>query len=406
MLRRWATPVIVAAFVMAGDYKGAAVLARLPVDLTLALAVIVLALCGWRIIRAMRLPLALGGVLIGFIVLVPAALLAPHTTYATVKVERFFTLTLLAACAPVLLIQGISDVRRFVWSWAFVCLAVASVAIMFPQHASPSVGAQLTGIGSNTIALGRSAGLVIVVVVLAVMWRQLRLLLALPMLGIATYSLLQSGSRGPLVAAALALAAVLTLAPRRPRLIRVLGLVAVVGFGAYYAFHAAPEDSQQRLIGLLSGQLDTSATTRIQLYHLAWHQTLIAPLGSGLGSFATIAPTGFFYPHDIGLEVLSEAGLVFGGAFIAWLAWRLLRARRLAFGFTGSAIFGILTFTLVNAIVSGDLNDNRTLFFAIGLSAATAAVYPATARALRLAKRAPVEARPMDTVPVLHVPSD
>jgi O-antigen ligase len=147
-----------------------------------------------------------------------------------------------------------------------------------------------------------------------------------------------------------------------------LGALALGGF-----FVAAPLYARERIATTAGGQLTGDLGTRLELYRLAADSVLGHPLGLGWGGYARVAVPGYAYPHDLPLEVLAEAGLVCGGIFLVWLVWTYATIWRVRAGFVGSAVAGLLTFGLLNALVSGDLNDNRTVFFTLGLGLAVAA---------------------------------
>ncbi len=380
-LRGWIAPVLASSFVMAGYFKGAYPFSRSPVDLTLALGIATLAICCFRVLRSGELPVALGGVLVGFLFLLPAALSLDGSAYGVEKAGRLFTLTLLAALCPVILVRTELELRRLLWAWTAVCGIIALASVLAPT-ASAYAGAPIAAAGSDTIALGRASGITLVVIVLARAWHEVRWSLVLPIACVALYSLLQSGSRGPLFAAGLAILATFVLSPSRPSTVSLAGLASLLIIATYFAFNLAPVYSQQRLASLVGGHLDSSSSARLVLYQEAWQSLQVAPLGTGWGGFAPEAG-GLTYPHNIILEVLAEDGLIWGTFFVSWLIWEVTRARRLAWNFSGSAIFGAFVYMLLNSLVSGDINDNRALFFVVGLAAVAASVGRADDRIMK-----------------------
>jgi O-antigen ligase len=74
------------------------------------------------------------------------------------------------------------------------------------------------------------------------------------------------------------------------------------------------------------------------------------------------------YPHNIFLEIGTEGGwLVL--AFFAWIVFKAFkRARMSSITLEGQLIFALLSFFILNALVSGDLNDNRLLFVTLSLA--------------------------------------
>jgi O-antigen ligase len=104
-------------------------------------------------------------------------------------------------------------------------------------------------------------------------------------------------------------------------------------------------------------------------------------IGAGNGAFSQnlFGQDVRWYPHNMLLEVLSELGMV-GVLLLVWhfiaiarlaiASYRSLidqRARVLLFAFSTAAIFN-----LIGAQFSGDLNDNRRLWFFLGLVITTA----------------------------------
>jgi O-antigen ligase len=150
----------------------------------------------------------------------------------------------------------------------------------------------------------------------------------------------------------------------------------------------APEASRSRIESLLSGQLNSSAVTRVDLYSESWQSIMLHPWGTGWGSFELLGGADYRYPHNLVLETLVEMGWIAGAAFVGWVLWRCVATWHHGGTFEGMAILGVTAFTFVNAMVSGDLNDNRVLFFSIGMGYALSMVarteQPVTRRTDRL----------------------
>lgn len=203
-------------------------------------------------------------------------------------------------------------------------------------------------------------------------------------LGIILIAMLVAGGRGPLIGATLA---VLPLAiarlPRsgfkrtskRPisRLIAValLGALVVAPFLAI-----GPARTLDRIAVLFdTPNFGASGFARLEFYTDAVDQWRARPwLGNGVGSWPILAGFGDVrgYPHNIFLEVGAEQGilglclllLLLGYASFTLGPWRRLRASP-----TLLTIFMLLTYALANALVSGDIPDNRVLFLLLGMCA-------------------------------------
>ena len=134
----WREPLaLLATFLFIGVFKPVAILNQLPVDITVALAVMLATVCGYRLAsgRARSLPLPFVGMLLFLSILMFVSLdwsLAPE--YGQEKLARFLVLTLPAAIAPFILIEDRDDVRRFFWAVAAVALAAPWSPPSFPRR--------------------------------------------------------------------------------------------------------------------------------------------------------------------------------------------------------------------------------------------------------------------------------
>jgi O-antigen ligase len=187
--------------------------------------------------------------------------------------------------------------------------------------------------------------------------------------------MMQSGSRGPLISALVAVALTIVVARRRPSPVRSLSVLALVALGGSLAFSAAPYYSRQRIAGFVAGDVDSSVGGRIELYHVAIESLAQHPLGIGLGGFERIAFSGYDYPHNLPLEILVESGLALGGCFLLWIALQVCRGRTATMDFAGAVSFALLLFLVGKSTVSGDINDNRMLFYAVGIVIAAHAAH-------------------------------
>lgn len=369
MIRRWFPPIAGVCFLMAGSFKSAHLLQGVPFDLTLAFALLTGAATVWVLLSKRAVPRAALSILVGFAILLPAVLWAPSIAYARTKIVDVFTLTLLAAIAPAILISDRKDAERWIGVWAVVCSIHAFGSFLSPVQ--DYAGGPVSSFSNNTITLGVTSSTVIIVMTLALVWKRLPWWVAGPVIGAMTLSLLNSGSRGPLIGVVMALMVAIILTPGRARLGTTVIGIALIGIGVVYAYRFAPIYAQARIADVLTGRLDSSSSTRLVLYQAALRSIAAHPLGLGFGGFATITPyKDLPYPHDMVLEVLAEAGILLGAAFLAWFVVQVARTWQMATGFVGSAVLALVVFNLFIALVSGDLHDNANVFFALGISAA------------------------------------
>lgn len=300
--------------------------------------------------------------------------------YGSGKALKFFSITLLAALAPPILIRDAHDARRF-----FNALLLVGVIVC--ANALSNVGQlgqydRLTAFDANTIALGRGVGLGLLLALVLWLngaisgWASFVLLVPL------SYTLIASGSRGPLFAVVTGLLPSLIYSFRRASGVRRAGslMVILLGLGTL-ALPFIPRQSLSRIQTTLSGDLDRSSSVRAEAIQYTPPQIANYPMGVGFGGFeeyVALSPSAapISYPHNVFLEVGLEAGWLPLGGLIGLLLlamWRSGVAIRSG-QVTGALALALLLFALVNSSVSGDINDNKLLWAALGLGLAVHAL--------------------------------
>lgn len=362
---------------MAGSFKGSAMLSSFPVDLTVFAALLVAgaALAAW--IRAdFPLPTGIGWVGLLFFLMLPGVILSESNPYGSVKVASLYTFTLLCVLAPMLLVRS-NQRRALLLGW----IAAFGVAFAFlATFVDPSLGDagvdRLTLDGANPIEAGRTCGAALIVMVLVGLRRRRWLVVNLLGLGLLATLLFGSGSRGPLLAAGAALIITVVLARGERKTLRIGGTLVVLGAFVWFGYRTAPEATISRLEAVATG--DDSTQGRLWLLEDAWTVIGQHPLGIGWGDFlyymrpGVVLDSGFRqYPHNLFLEITAEAGWLAGAAFIVVLLVAFRRAYQGAADMIGSALFALLIFSTLNALVSADVNGNRMLFVLIGVCLAT-----------------------------------
>jgi O-antigen ligase len=368
-------------FVYIGLFKEQAVVKALPVDVTLALGLLLSGVCAARWVsgRARRVPfgLAVPVAVIGLTLVVSLAWTSAPA-YGGEKALGFLTLTLLATLAPFFLVEDERDLRRYL-GWT---IAMAMFAALVTVASPPADSGRLTiGIEGNTIGLSHllcTAALILLVGALTELFSARRWAVgaSIALIGVAA----AIGSRGPLLSLALALAATgLVFLARVPR--KVVPVLAVVVAGAaVLPFVSLPQSSAERLgqaarDPVTALERDPRYTTFGQAVGLIEQQPL---LGAGAGAFqsvGTLTRPPEDYPHNMFLEVWSELGLAAVvvlaasiGAVLAGLwrgAWRLPPGPAFQLLFV---VIGVFLFNLFEAQLTGDLNGNRTYWGIFGLA--------------------------------------
>ena len=358
-----------AAFLFAGDLKADPRLAWLPVDLTLLTgallsAVLVLRWARGARLRSPGLPALLG---VWYLSFLPGLFQLAPSDYALQKVATIFTFTLLSSLAPLFLVEAPADLARLVHALAYFCLAITLGGLLGGAQAGPEVQ-RLQAFGAGTISLGRATGLLFLCAA-AALGEDLPLpALSFGVMTLAGVAALFSGSRGPILAALGVLVLLFGLGRRPVRRggMRLLGagLLFLGVLGA--ALPLAPRGSLLRVERFLGGQVGSSETYRLNALHDSWNLVGEAPWGLGWGGFAVhVDPErglGRQYPHNLLAEVTLESGWLCGGATLLVLVAAAVAAWSRTGQAGGRLVFAGLLFFAFNAMVSGDLNDNRPLF--------------------------------------------
>ena len=382
---------LLAAYLAIGVFKGTPLLRDLPVDPTLASAMLLLGVCAQRLLtgRALTVPTGLAATfaLIGAL-LVVSLNWTPERGYGGEKVLEFWTLTLLATAAPFCLIESARDVRTLL-GWLLVTAVVgAAVAVLFGSVSAVEdindynrgrlefAGLENTIFTSRLICVGAIVALFAPAVGLG--GRAARML---PVLGLVLVAVAAAiGSRGPILSLVAAVAFTLVvLVVRSPGVLPPL-VIAIVIATAVLPLVPLPETSVARLQGLVQNPLGAlEGDGRPRLYREATALAREHPLlGVGAGGFrqysSVLTRKDLRYPHNIFLEAAAELGLAAAIALLlAVLAVLLALCRRL-WSVRGqrdrmllAVVTALLLFTLFNAQLSGDLNDNRAFWTALAL---------------------------------------
>lgn len=363
----------------AGLLKADPRLQFVPVDITMLFAGLTVLCVGVSIFRRAKIPRSVFTVLALFIAILPTALWMTWNDYGSEKLSRFFTLTVLAAVAPIFIVSSVDDLRRFFNGVLFISVVMAIDAVITLFTGGTELQ-RLSATGSDTIALGRMAGVILLWVCILMMQRRLHTVIGATLACIMAFILISSGSRGPLLASFAIIAVVYAGFYAKNIIYAVTTLAAylfilslpLVLFSSYI-----PSSSLTRIDNSLSGKYGNSETTRVDFANIAIDQILVNPLGVGLGGFSRFASPSASedgvrsYPHNMILEIWLEGGWIAGCILMILLGRAVISAYRLAKNHSNIEfrfLFGLLCYFLFNSFISGDLNDNRYLFAFIALS--------------------------------------
>ena len=352
-----------------GDVKGSFLLDWLPFDTTAAMAGIVLVLSVFAcLVRGGKIRVEGLWMLALFIAFSFALLWTEFTPYSINKIGRFFTISLIVGVLPAMILTRMRDVRLFI-NTIVAAGSLISMAALQQVLFSGSIRGRIAGISSDTVSLGRSSGIALVgLYALSTSGREGRLwraLLCLPLLLV----LVASSSRGPILFALLVIAFVaLRWSRKNLRVIALAsGLFLLLALLLVEGSFLLPKSTVAKIGSFLELRLDSSAEERVKAGDAAIDEIVKSPLGLGIGGFSQVYnfgnATDRVYPHNIVLEIAVEEGWLVALIFVSLVIAGIVRGYRAAVAEASlRPFFAIFIFVCCNALVSGDMNDNRVLY--------------------------------------------
>ncbi|MFM1651931.1 O-antigen ligase family protein [Brevibacillus sp. B_LB10_24] len=374
---------IFAGFLLAGNFKADPRLSWLPVDLTLLFALLTAACTAAAFVKNnCRIPRQLFWMLALYLLFALPLFGLDGSDDAGEKVLKLFTFTLLASVAPFFLFKEKAEIRTlFHMLTAFgLMLGLDAILSSFADGELRITSEHATGMtafGANTIGLGRAVGTALLWIAILGLEGRLGPIKTLGFLCFSLVVLIGSGSRGPILAAAagLGLLALLFYWKRGTLLLRFAGVLLVLAAVGAYSVTVAPATATERVQQLLQGKIDNSEAMRLQAYQLSWDVIKETPAGIGWGGFTSRINLWFGasrqYPHNLILEILLEGGWLQGFFLCGLVLYAFIRMYRqgiLRSSYEARTLFVLLFFFFANAMVSGDINDNKILFATLALT--------------------------------------
>ena len=316
-------------------------------------------LVAWELFRRMNIHPAVrfAAPLFGVIAL-PGFLNPPTTAYGHSKLIDLLTITLFSALAASL-IRDARHLRLFACVWMAAGIFLSGAALLGGTSVVGIAG-RATGFGSNPIYLARPIGSALVVVYWLTLQRSLRPAIATGFGVVLLGGLFAAGSKGPLLAAVLAIA-VVTLSGRT-NFSKILTAFIVTMIG-YAVVLATPWLRNSRLGQVAADPAGIIDPIRADALRRTWPVLRAHPEGVGYGNWSQAVHTKVnLWPHNLWVELTTEGGWVAGAALIFAVGlvclrlWSHARLEPLA-GLT----LGLLVFEMFSVSVSGDLNA-RTFF--------------------------------------------
>jgi len=314
--------------------------------------------------------------------------------YGGTKTVSFITFNWVAFIIPIMIITDARKAKSIL-TWIVLLALIISCYTIFTiskglvqRQLLTSVRASFLGVNPISFAGWLGVAGVIVFSMMQSIKSNLKII-ALICLGIIFFAMLAANSRGPFISFASTIILILGLRYwKTAKMKLVFGFFFITAF-IIILFQVLPPEMTSRYLDVAESQpipkRMTLFTVNERLFF--WQIAFMTPFdnvlkflfGVGIGGFSDVA-VGYdvqLYPHNIFLEIFCELGFIGLILFLLFLSItfgeiiRNLRgsqnsqARALSFASTMAAIF-----TLMGALFSGDLNDNRRLWFLLGLGMA------------------------------------
>lgn len=304
--------------------------------------------------------------------------------YGFDKALRFIFLTGWAFFGVPFLLSDFQSLRYFSWALVTISTAMAIDALV----GYPGIGQVgfVTSFGSNYIALARAGGIGLLTTVgllLPIEQRSLVRMLLWIVAALQLWAVLTAGARGPVLSLALAFLLFFMLSVRNFPYFRVDRFALRLGVVIFMVFIILALGGMQKLFPTLAFRIKLALTeggssvlTRLDLYRAAadlWNNSLIFGGGTGQFGVAVRGEDVRLYPHNIVLELGAENGFIgvfiFGALIVVAFAigFTFLRSEKSLARAVVRYVLVACCFALLNAMISGDINDNRILFTFVGM---------------------------------------
>lgn len=367
--------IALAVLTYSGQVKWLPGMSWLPVDLTLLTAAVALGCSGLLFLS--KLPTRGILVVLGlwWCFLFPAFMLAP-TPYGTQKLLTLFTFTMTAVIAPFFVLR--TEQQRRVFLTTLVVLAAVVGIVSYQAGALDSLtGSTFDEI--SPISLARLMGTGVVVLLVLAFAKHTKALWRIAMFAAASGLLLMifaSGRRGPVLAVVVGVVMALAFAPvfRKYRVRAMLAGVLALAAAGWYSVQGGTAGAE-RVLSFFNGEEDASTAAREYIWDEAFSITAWYPQGIGWGSFPQYADVNQMtrgdrrmYAHNLFLEGFVEGGWIVGALLLVFVVAAVHRLRKHATTPALAAFLGLAGFTLTNAMVSGDINDQKLMWVVLGLA--------------------------------------
>lgn len=347
-----------------GYVKGAPILSQSPVDLTALTGALTGLAVGAHLLRRHPVDSRAVACVVGlWAVFAVGAAMTIGSGHGTGKIVLLTTLTLLCALGPCLLLESTAAQRLWLHLSVAAGLAVAAAAVVLRDTAAWAEFGRLNVAGTSTIGTGRVIGAAAVVASIMLALSRSRRWWWAAVAVSCTGAAVLVGSRGPVVALALAVLVALVAGkvPQRRRAAALTGL-AVLAATVWVVLESSARQPE-RIARLLAGDMTDEA--RQALLGEALRAVARNPLGvgwEGFGALPAIQATyggRSVYPHNFVVEVFLEGGWLAGVVLLVFMGLSIRGYVLNARSAESTAMLGLGVYWLAVAQTSGDVNGNR-----------------------------------------------
>lgn len=309
---------------------------------------------------------------------------SPSKIYSVDKTLYIGTLTFWTLIATSIIIskERIRLVRFLLLILLFSLVTLAEAVIFYLDSGGQGF---INVLGGNYLGVGRTLGLGFLVILGYILFDKMKWkfkLLLFGLLALYLFLLLSVGGRGPLLASLIASSIPIFYSIKISKIdIKlkkyILGLVifmflCIIYIAVLFLLDKVPNTIWRLLVIFQEENMGSSAGTRLEYYLSALSLWMDSPiLGHGIGAWPVLynLVDQRLYPHNFILEVLVELGLL--GLFMILLVflyalWNLYSNYYRSMALKVIILMLFIT-SFINAMVSGDIPDNRILFCFLGL---------------------------------------
>jgi hypothetical protein len=333
-----------------------------------ASALIALPLIAWEFVRLpKRATSMLKFVLPVFVAFLVGALINPPSSeYGQAKVLSFLTATLVTAMAACI-VRTRTHCLVFLRVWLIAGLALALVTAL-GAVGTGSYADRAIGLGSNPIWLARPIASSILVLAWLFLRREIGAIATALAGSLLILALIDTGSRGPLLAAIVGLIVLCAVEFRRKPMQTTLFVLS--GLILYTLYLVLSSSHQSRLGLVLADPSHLADATRSQAFRSTIKLIAHRPSGVGWGNWSSeVQVRSLQYPHNVWLEWAAEGGWAIASVFLFACVVIVVKLMRTAGKDSVHSIcLALLACEILEASVSGSTIDNRTLFFLLSLS--------------------------------------